>query len=147
MILSAGIFAQSGPVAAGGNASGANGSVSYSIGQVFYVSATGNGGIATTGLQHPYEFFIVGADNFPNITMEMTAFPNPTFSDVNLKIENQDFKGLAWKVYDQAGNQLLGEKLNSSLTAIPFQDLPSATYFLHIGNNKETVKTFKIIKK
>ncbi len=47
------LMAQQGNVAAGGQAVGAGGSVSYSIGQVNYLSASGTGGSLNQGLQQP----------------------------------------------------------------------------------------------
>ncbi len=47
------LIAQQGNVAAGGVATGTGGSVSYSIGQVDYLSASGSNGYINQGLQHP----------------------------------------------------------------------------------------------
>lgn len=47
------LIAQQGNVAAGGVATGTGGSVSYSIGQVDYLSAFGTNGAINQGLQHP----------------------------------------------------------------------------------------------
>ncbi|MHC1706606.1 MAG: T9SS type A sorting domain-containing protein [Bacteroidales bacterium] len=47
------LLAQQGNVAAGGLATGAGGSASYSIGQMDYLSATGTGGSLIQGLQQP----------------------------------------------------------------------------------------------
>ena len=46
-------FAQKNTISAGGLATGAGGTVSYSIGQIDYISATGTGGTANQGLQQP----------------------------------------------------------------------------------------------
>ena len=49
------LFAQQGFVAAGGEATGTGGTVSYSVGQVDYFTATGATGVLTLGLQQPFE--------------------------------------------------------------------------------------------
>ena len=147
MLTFLGLNAQDGPVAAGGNAAGQNGSISYSIGQVDYKSVTGSGGVVTQGLQQPYEIFVVGVEDNHDISLEVTAYPNPAVSRVNLKIENLDINGLFCKVYDQNGRLLLHHELEANITAVPMQDLPSATYILKVFNKRTEKKTFKIIKK
>jgi hypothetical protein len=138
---------QDGPVAAGGKATGQNGSVSYSVGQVDFITVKGGGGTVTQGIQQPYEIFVVGIENNQDIRLEMSAYPNPTASMVNLKVENLDTDGLSYKVYDQAGKLLLHHELKGNTTAVPMQDLLSATYILKVFNKKTEIKTFKIIKK
>lgn len=54
------LLAQRGNVAAGGFSTDAGGSVSYSIGQVDYLSATGSGGSLNQGLQQPNGFHSLG---------------------------------------------------------------------------------------
>ena len=45
---------------AGGNASGIGGSVSYSIGQIFYQYDSDNAGNISQGVQHAYEVYSLG---------------------------------------------------------------------------------------
>ena len=49
------LHAQTGIPAAGGNASGTGGSVSFSVGQVFYLMNTGTTGSVLEGVQQPFE--------------------------------------------------------------------------------------------
>jgi hypothetical protein len=74
--------------AGGGNATGSNGNLSYTIGQIDYVSATGSNGSVSQGVQQPLEIFTLGKDDFPNIMLQATVYPNPTTSVINLRIEN-----------------------------------------------------------
>jgi hypothetical protein len=50
---SVGLMAQQGTVAAGGVASGAAGTATYSTGLISYITATGGGGKINQGLQQP----------------------------------------------------------------------------------------------
>lgn len=147
ILTSSGLNAQNGPVSAGGNAIGSNGSVGYSIGQVDFITASGSGGTTTQGLQQPYEIFVVGIDNDPNIILELYAYPNPTAYQVNLKTENWKTEDLFYQVYDQNGGLLMQHKLVGSITVVPLQELPSATYFLNVYDKNAEIKSFKIIKK
>jgi hypothetical protein len=53
LTASSGAFAQQAVLAAGGEATGAGGTVSFSVGQIDFVEATGAGGKANQGVQQP----------------------------------------------------------------------------------------------
>jgi len=57
----------------GGNATGQNGRVSYSIGQVDFITVSGSGGTVTQGIQQPYEIFVVGVEDNQDIRLEVEA--------------------------------------------------------------------------
>ena len=84
------LFAQSGNVAAGGNASGTGGTVSFSIGQVFYVSPSSPSYNLVQGLQQPFEISTVtGLDqSIKGIDLIASVYPNPASESLNLKVEN-----------------------------------------------------------
>ena len=132
--------------ASGGDAAGAGGSASYSVGQVAYTSVSGTTGTSNQGVQQPYEFFVVGVDNYPAITLSLSVFPNPTQDEINLKVENGDFTGLNFTLYDLSGKAIMSEEVSSVLTVVPMQKLASATYLLRVNNAQNELKTFKIIK-
>ena len=91
LLLSIGLLqlqAQNNSVTAGGDASGSGGSISYSIGQVDYIQATGSGGTANQGVQQPIEIYVLGNDEFSNIELSAVIFPNPTSNYVTLSIND-----------------------------------------------------------
>jgi hypothetical protein len=133
-------------VASGGNATGTGGKVSYSIGQVAYTTATGTGGKVTQGVQQPFEIVTLGTDNFPEITVTMAVYPNPTTSLVNLTVDNFDFEKLQFYLTDINGKQLQSRKIIDAETQIEMENLPQAIYFLNVLHNNKTLKTFRIIK-
>lgn len=138
--------AQYGPVAVGGNTIGQNGSVSYSIGQVDFITASGIGGTITQGLQQPYEIFVVGMDDDPHTRLEITAYPNPAVFQVSLRVKNLKTEGLFYKVYDQNGRLLVRHILAGNITIIPLHDFPSSTFILSVSNKNAEIKSFKIVK-
>ena len=138
--------AQESTTVAGGNATGAGGTVSFSVGQVAYTSATGSGGTITQGVQQPFEIVTLGADNFSEITLTMSVFPNPTSSFVNLKVDNYNFENLAFYLMDISGKQLQTQKIDSTETQIQMENLPQAIYFLNVIDNNKQIKSFKINK-
>lgn len=138
--------AQQANVASGGNATGAGGSSSYSVGQVAYITITGAGGSINQGVQQPYEFFTLGNDNFPEIQLTMSVYPNPTTSLINLKIQNYELENLNYQLFDIDGRQIENQKITLTETLIQLENLPSAIYLLNVFENNKLLKSFKIIK-
>jgi len=153
IILLASIFcslfsasAQQAIVTSGGNATGTNGTSSYSIGQVSYSSASGTNGSVNQGVQQPYEIFTLGNDDFPEIKLVMTVYPNPTTAFVNLKIENHPLENIQYQLFDNNGRQIHSQKITTSETQISMENLATAIYLLNVFEDNKVVKTFKIIK-
>lgn len=141
-----GISAQKATVASGGNATGSGGKVSYSIGQVAYANATGAGGTVTQGMQQPFEIVTLGTDNFPEIMLSMSVYPNPTTAMVNLTVGDLDQENLQFYLTDIAGKHLQFQKISEIETQIQMENYPNAVYFLNVFDNNKQLKTFKIIK-
>lgn len=145
-LFSFGIQAQKGTVAAGGDATGAGGSVSFSIGQVDYITATGTGGRITQGLQQPYEIFRVGIDDL-SIELLSSVFPNPTRDGVTLRVPaTAVVADMGYRVYDLIGNLITDKKLEGTDTSVDMISLANATYLLTVYNKEKDITTFKIIK-
>lgn len=145
-LISSYSFAQQATLSGGGNATGSGGSVSYSIGQIAYTTATGSNGIATQGVQQPFEIATLNGEEFTQITLQMIVFPNPTTSFVNLKIENYDFQELNYQLIDLNGTEIANQKITTSETKIELENLSQAIYLLNVNDKNKTLKTFKIIK-
>jgi len=141
------VSAQQANVTSGGNATGTSGTSSYSIGQVSYSSATGTNGSVNQGVQQPYEIFTLGNDDFPEIKLLITVYPNPTTAFVNLKIENHSLENLQYQLFDNNGRQIQSQKITTSETQIAMENLATAIYLLNVFEDNKVLKTFKIIKK
>lgn len=132
---------------AGGNATGTGGTVSYSIGQMNYTTNTGTSGSACQGVQQPYEIYMVtSVDEAKDLNINLSAFPNPTFDFLTLKIESSTTKNLSYLLLDMNGKLLATQKLDGTETKIAMNNYAAATYFIKITENNNTLKTFKIIK-
>ena len=141
-----GLHAQESSTAAGGEATGTGGTVSYSVGQVVYTTATGTNGSISQGVQQPYEIYVTTGVNQTAINLEMTVYPNPTTNYLTLKVENEQIESLTYQVIDLQGKVIENKKVTADNTTIKMEALPKATYFLKVTDNNKTVKTFKIIK-
>ena len=145
-----GLQAQEVIPAAGGNASGSAGTVSYSVGQVVYTTNSGTNGTVAQGVQQPFEISIVtGLEEAKGINLMVSAYPNPTTDFLNLKVDASNalnIQLLSYQLYDMSGNLLEIKKLVGNQTSIVMSYLVRATYFLKVIEGSKEVKTFKIIK-
>ena len=139
------VNAQQAPVSSGGNATGSGGTVSYSIGQIDYTTSTGSTGMATQGVQQPYEIFSVGI-NEPGIDLTLSAYPNPSADFITLQYENYMLENSIYQLIDMNGKLLESNKIITHQTRICLDNLPPATYFLKVKTETKELKLFKIIK-
>lgn len=141
-------YSQESVVVSGGNATGTGGSSSYSVGQVVYTSLPGANNYILQGVQQPYEIITLGNDEFKEINLEMTAYPNPTIDILNLVVVNDKLDNLSYNIFDINGKPVSrNSKITTSETKVSLQELNQGIYFLAIKENNKTIKTFKIIKK
>ncbi|MFM9943919.1 MAG: T9SS type A sorting domain-containing protein [Bacteroidia bacterium] len=138
--------AQQNTLSTGGNATGNGGTVSYSIGQIDYSTNTGSTGMATQGVQQPYEIFTVGGVENLSIRLSISVYPNPSADFLFLNFENTDFKNSCFELTDISGKIITSQPIANSQTLIDMKNLAAATYFLKIKNAQSELKIFKIIK-
>ena len=141
------VHAQESVHAIGGNAFGAGGSSSYTIGQVVYTTNTTLNGSVAQGVQQPYEIYTSVGIEITEINLELLAYPNPTNNNLTLIIGNHQIENLTYQLYDLQGKLLENNQMLSKRTVISMQNLPVATYILNIQDRKSLIKTFRIIKK
>jgi hypothetical protein len=142
-----GLQAQKSVNTTGGNASGSGGSVSYSVGQVAYITNTGTNGSVSEGVQQPYEISVVtGLEEAKGINLLVTAYPNPTTDFLTLRIDEFELSNLHFQLYDMNGKLLENKKVTGNETSIVMSKLVPATYFVKVTEGNKEVKTFKIIK-
>lgn len=133
--------------ALGGNAAGDGGSVSYSIGQLFYTINMGANGSLLEGVQQPYEISgLTSTVEQLNIQLKLSVYPVPSTDFVNVKFDNAPYKRLIIHLIDMNGVVLKIIKSSKSETAIPMASLASGIYFVKVYNTKDHLKTFKVIK-
>lgn len=141
------VNAQESITVSGGNATGENGSLSYSVGQVFYSESMGGNGSIAEGLQQAYEIYVL-----PNVkeilasSFGIEAYPNPAMDYISLIFEKYPSISLQFQLFDMQGNILLGSKVANQETHIDMQGLPSGTYLLVVYEGELIIRNFKIIK-
>jgi len=141
------LHAQEAITASGGNASGMGGSVSYSVGQIFYATTIETSGSVAEGILQPYEISeIMGIENPKDKMFGYLVYPNPTTDNLVLKTKSTDYEQLSCELFDNAGKLLLTNKSISNETNIAMSNFGRGTYYLKVLQNQKEVKTFKIIK-
>ena len=141
------VHTQQAVLTTGGDASGTGGSISYSIGQVTYITNSGTNGSAAEGVQQPYEISIIDAlDEVAGSNFQVSAFPNPTMDLITLRIENYNITQLSYQLVDANGQLIESKSLTALQSDIAMSNLAAGTYFLKITDNGKTVRTFKILK-
>jgi len=129
-----------------GIASNTEGSINYSIGQVFYNTLEGSNGSAHQGIQ--YAIQLESLNTLENtFKLSVKAFPNPSTSELNLEITKLNSTNLSFQIFDLLGRPVKSSTISEEKTIINIEDLPNAMYHLHVYlNNQSLIKSFKIIK-
>ena len=142
-----GLQAQEAVSAASGNATGSGGTVSYTIGQVAYITNAASSGIITQGVQQPFEIMVAtGIEYTKDISLECSVYPNPATSFLKLKVNSNNAENLIYKLFDMSGKLIRTNKIDGNETIISMENIVPSAYFLKITENNKEVKTFKIIK-
>ena len=145
-----GLQAQEAVSAAGGNAYGENGSISYSVAQEFYSGYLGSTVSVVEGVQQPYEVSVVtGIADAVWINLSVLAFPNPTSDLLKLRIEasaSHEIQKLSYQLYDLSGRILENKKITGIETCIDMNKYVPAAYLLKVTGNMKEIKCFNIIK-
>ncbi len=140
------LVAQENTDASGGVAFGAGTSVSYSIGQIDYETATGTGGNITEGLQQPYEIMILSGIEENDINLTFSLFPNPTSDFVVLSVQKANTVNMTYALFSIEGKLIEKLEVNSSQTTIDMNDLANGAYLIKVLRKSTEIKIFKIIK-
>ena len=140
------VYSQETATTAGGEATGAGGSSSYTVGQVVYTTNTANSGSLAQGVQQAYEISTSVGIEVTEINLELVAYPNPTNSLLTLNIGNYNNEKLIYQLYDIQGMLLDSKQVINSSTTINAQKLSVGTYLLNVLDNNTLIKTFRIIR-
>lgn len=139
-------IAQDAVPAAGTEATGAGGTVNYTVGQVLYSTETSGSGNIQQGVQQPYVVIATDVNNNSNISIDISVFPNPSTTFLQLNIELANFENISFQLYDVQGKLLLQQKITGKQTAILMNEYATGNYFLKVLDQSNELKAFKIIK-
>ena len=137
--------AQQTSIPAGNNAQSGTGSVSYSVGQIFYEPQTSATGKVNPGVQQPYEIITLATQE-NEIQNSITVYPNPVKDFLIVDLSSEKLKKPDYKLFDGTGKLIFKGELKNLKTEINTSTLTSGLYILSISSEGKTAKTFKIIK-
>lgn len=146
LLLAISGYAQNNTLSAGGQANGSNGSVSYSIGQTFYVSGSGSNGSLIQGNQQPYEISVITGIRNTSIYLNAQVYPNPVIENLILVIRNTELKNLSYVLVDMQGKVLSQNKIINTSTTIETTSYSKGVYFIKLLDKQKPIKTFKVVK-
>ena len=142
-------YEQQGFAAAGGDGKDRGGSVSYSIGQVAYQTASSSSGSVSEGIQQAYEIFLITSiPELATVVLDIAAYPNPVRDLLVLSV-NEDLskQNLVYQLTDMKGSMLYRQVIHQPKNEINMRHLPAGTYFLQVtGTARGQAMLFKIIK-
>ena len=141
------VYAQSNTITTGADASNTNGSISYSIGQIDYVSSGNASTFINQGIQQPYEIVTLSGNEIIDITISAQVYPNPTANNLIISLQNYNYDNLTYKLFDIRGREIINGIISSSETIVNMQPYASATYILKLTKKNKEIKSFKILKK
>ena len=130
-----------------GDSSGSGGSLSYTIGQVFFNTIESDYGSLVQGVQQPFEFQTLSTPALLTVQLTAVTYPNPTTEFVLLKISDTALENLQYTLFDLNGKTIDSKKINSYSTKITMKNFAIGMYLLKLTKNNQPLKTFKIIKK
>lgn len=143
--------AQNSVSAAGGDGAGAGGTISYTVGQIDYLTVTAPEGSAAQGVQQPFEIFQYVAVEKPDPeTMGWMVFPNPFENQLIIKSLDTEFSGsnlYTFQIFDISGKILISGDIQGITTTLLLTGWSPGVYMLRISAKREADRIFCIIKK
>ncbi|MDY3530305.1 T9SS type A sorting domain-containing protein [Riemerella anatipestifer] len=137
-------YSQNAIVVAGGSTKGEGGSLSYTIGQMFYKNYHDNNqGRVSEGVQQPNNVtFTLKNMNVMQKLDKLYVYPNPTMDFLNIK---SDSDYTSYEIYDLNGKLIKSSKLFNC--RIDLKSLLSGVYIIYLKNtNKWYYSRVKVIK-
>jgi len=143
LLLSVGLNAQEVISTQGDSYTNGGNTIDFTIGEPVIETVSDGTNDLTQGF-HQTLLTIVSVEDL-DINFSVNIFPNPTAEFVNIKMEQ--YNGIAIRLFDVTGKQLLETNLVENTTKISVTDFPKGTYLLTLINKeKNKIKTYKIIK-
>ena len=140
----------------GGEATGSNGSGSYTVGQVFYTTYLApdlfftdditKAGSVSQGVQQPFELQTLSNPALTTVKLTAVTYPNPTKDFIILKISDSALNNLRYTLIDVNGRAIASEAIATSSTQIQMKHLAIGVYVLKVSQQNKSLKSFKIFK-
>jgi len=145
LIVFTGANAQQVISSTGGTGTNANGTLTYTLGEMVIDTKTIGSTIITQGF-HQTKLTVTSVKELQNLSFTITAFPNPTNDFVTVKLENGKPQKISFILYDANGKALQNGNIVNYEVELSFISFNPGTYFLKIVKGSEEIKIVKIVK-
>jgi len=137
-------YGQEATLSAGGDATGINGTVAYSIGQVFYTEQQSDYGRVNQGVQQVYDKGSLSIGTDVNL-QGIVVFPNPTRDNMQICLPGGSANGWSYRICDQAGREVQAGRIQ------PGQELQlgrfhAGIYSMHLAERGVSYPPIRIIR-
>lgn len=92
-----------------------------------------------------YSTHPISIDEIPNISSEVTLFPNPAQDQLIIKFQTSFEKQIPYSLYDATGKEILIGYFSDVVETLDLSRMSSGFYFIKMGLHTEN-KTYKFIK-
>lgn len=139
------LSAQRNTLTSGGTVAGTGGSLTYSIGQADFGTATSSAFHFTEGMQQPYE--ILTTFTAPESGIFLSIYPNPTTDKIILETGDELPAETGYRLFNAEGKNISVGIVTASVTSIDLSSCAAGIYFLKIQTDTRILAVYKIIKK
>ncbi len=130
---------------AGGEYTGDNKSISWTLGEVVIATFSAEDLILTQGF-HQSGLIITTVEEVSDMGFGIAAYPNPATDFVTISLKELPSEATTFGLFDSSGRKLLSGELISREKTLSLGSMDSGVYFLRISKGNQHVKTFKILK-
>jgi hypothetical protein len=139
------LWPQTGIHSAGGDVSGANGTVSFSVGQLFYAAIGAPDLLLTEGVQQPYELLDLNATSEP-FPYQVALYPNPVSGLLTIQVSTPFNGVLLYSIVDEAGQSVLSGTLAEEQTQLIVSPIPAGVYMLTLVAPPGRMASYRLVK-
>lgn len=139
--------------ASGEDALGNAGSISYSIGQVFFTYIGESvynvaQGVQQSNIVDNTEVIDRPEDIIDSPEVNVIVYPNPTTDYINIAMKDVDLDNgqNSYQLFNYQGKLIEQHKITDDRTQINLQHLSSSVYILQVFVKNKNFKTFKVLK-
>ena len=152
LVVSAHAVGQTAQPVAAGSASGAAGTLSFTLGQPFAQSDFETAVTVNTltafvieGVQQPFAIGQLAVDGATQLSCKLIVYPNPTVGALTVECDEDD-KELDIVLYSLDGKQLLRERMRG-VTTLQMDSFATGSYLLVAQDESGNQGVYRIIKK
>lgn len=141
LLVGTACYGQQNITASGTDISSSSGSISYSVGQIDYISADNGTNSINLGVQQPIEFYSVNVEELELLGLKF--FPNPTSSQLTIECSNCKDQ-MSFIIFDSNGKEVLAFEKQNASTVVNIEQLAAGSYTIsEKGNTNSLIKFIK----